>query len=72
MKTLVLIPALASGLALLAACSGGPAPDGDIATYDVLKTARADCEAKGGELVLVKEGNPERLSAYQCARKPTK
>jgi hypothetical protein len=67
-----LIPILLPGLALLAACSGGPAPDGDIATYDVLKAARADCEAKGNELVLVKEGNPERLSAYQCVRKPAK
>ncbi|MFD1190586.1 hypothetical protein [Phenylobacterium conjunctum] len=57
-----------SALALCAACASGPEPEGGVATYDNLKTARAACEAKGEALVLKTDGNPQRLSAYQCKR----
>lgn len=40
--------------------------NGDVATYDTLKVARAACSAKGGEFTLIPEGNPQRISAYQC------
>ena len=57
-------------LLTLAACADGPGAEGDVATYDVLKAARADCAAKGGELTLTKDGLATRMSAYECIRKP--
>jgi len=66
MKTLVAIILLLT----LGACAEGPGAEGDVATYDVLKVARDDCAAKGGELTLKKDGLGTRLSAYECIRKP--
>ena len=57
-------------LLTLAACADTPGPEGDVASYDVLKTARADCAAKGGELTLKRDGLATNLSAYECIRKP--
>jgi len=51
----------------LAACASGA--NGDVATYDTLKLARSACAAKGEELVLTTDGDPQRLSAYTCKRK---
>lgn len=66
MRNLVAI----SLLLTLGACAEGPGATGDVATYDVLKAARDDCVAKGGELTLQKDGLASRLSAYECIRKP--
>ena len=60
--------ALLIGLASLSACAT-PEANGDVATYDTLKVARAACLAKGRELVLNKEGDEQRISAYTCQRK---
>ena len=59
--------AILSALVGLTACAAGPT--GDVATYDTLKVARAACEAKGEALVLKKDGNEQRVSAYECKRK---
>ena len=50
-----------------AACMGGPA--GGVASYDALKTARDQCVAGGGELVLREQGNPQVITHYTCKRK---
>jgi len=57
-------------LALLAlgACASA-APDGGVANYDALRKAHADCTAKGGTLVLQKNGDPEYIGDYACERK---
>jgi hypothetical protein len=52
----------------LGACASG-APDGGVASYDALKKAHTDCTARGGTLVLQKDGNPEYIGAYVCERK---
>ena len=60
---------LATSLALTAgACANGSEPLGGVATYDNLKTARAACESKGETLVLKTDGNPQRMTAYECKR----
>ena len=55
----------------LVGCATG-SPSEDIATYDTLKVAKAECGAKGQELVLVDQGDPKRISAYACRGKPSK
>jgi uncharacterized membrane protein len=70
MKTFAALALMLTLAAPLAACADGPAAEGDVATYDVLKAARTDCAAKGGELTLTKDGLATRLSAYECIRKP--
>ena len=65
MKTLAALALLLS----LSACADGPGATGDVATYDVLKAARDDCAAKGGELILKKDGLARKLSAYDCIHK---
>jgi hypothetical protein len=67
MRTLILSLCLLS----LAGCATS-SPSGDIATYDTLKVARAECITKGAELVLVDQGDPKRISAYACKGKPLK
>ena len=59
-------------LLTLSACADGPGAEGDVATYDVLRDARAACAAKGGELTLRRDGLATNLSAYECIRKPAK
>ena len=44
--------------------------NGDVATYDTLKIARAACADKGEVLVLKTDGDPQRSSAYECRKKP--
>ncbi|OXE37046.1 MAG: hypothetical protein CGW95_04005 [Phenylobacterium zucineum] len=44
--------------------------NGDVATYDTLKIARAACAEKGQILVLKTDGDPQRSSAYECRKKP--
>ena len=58
-------------LALAAVLSGcaTAGPNGDVATYDTLKVARAACEQKNKVLVLRPDGNSERMSAYECRSK---
>ncbi|MBC7669112.1 MAG: hypothetical protein H7236_11840 [Gemmatimonadaceae bacterium] len=58
-----------SSLMLCAACASGVTPDGGVASYDALKTARDACLAKGGDLQLAKEGDPQSITAYVCKRK---
>ena len=69
MKTRTVLALLLMSAAPLAACADGPGAEGDVATYDVLKAAREDCAAKGGELTLVKDGLATKMSAYECKRK---
>lgn len=58
------------GLGLLvSACVSGPSPMDDVANYDALRSARAACAAKGGELRLRDQGDPERISSFACKRK---
>ena len=64
MKALI----LSIGLACLSACATAEA-NGDVANYDTLKVARAACLAKGQELVLNKDGDEQRISAFSCQRK---
>ena len=65
MRTLIAI----SALMLCAACASGVTPAGGVASYDALRTARAECLAKGGDLALVRAGDPQALSDYVCKRK---
>lgn len=65
MRTLAAI--LVLGLAVSACASA--TPDGGVANYDALKKAHADCVAKGGTLVLQKNGDPEYIGDYACERK---
>ena len=65
MRILVVI----SSMMLCAACASGVTPDGGVASYDALKTARDACLAKGGDLQLAKEGDPQSITAYVCKRK---
>jgi hypothetical protein len=55
-------------LLALGACASA-APDGGVANYDALKKAHTDCTAKGGTLVLQKNGDPEYIGDYACERK---
>ena len=55
-------------LLALGACASA-APDGGVANYDALKKAHAACAAKGGTLVLQKNGDPEYIGDYACERK---
>jgi len=52
----------------LAACASA-APEAGVANYDALKKAHVACEAKGGTLVLQKNGDPEYIGDYACERK---
>ncbi len=63
MRPLAILMALALG-----ACASA-APAGGVANYDALKKAHADCAAKGGTLVLQKNGDPEYIGDYACERK---
>ena len=58
-----------SSLMLCAACASGVTPDGGVASYDALKTARDACLAKGADLQLAKEGDPQSITSYVCKRK---
>ena len=58
-----------SSLMLCGACASGVTPDGGVASYDALKQARDVCLAKGGDLQLAKEGDPQSITAYVCKRK---
>ena len=58
-----------SAFGLCSACASGTVPLGGVASYDALKTARTECLAKGGDLVLAKEGDPQSITAYVCKRK---
>ncbi|MFC3069980.1 hypothetical protein [Phenylobacterium soli] len=65
MKALPATLVLALGLAACASAS----PVGGVANYDALKKAHADCAAKGGTLVLQRNGDPEYIGDYACERK---
>ena len=54
----------------LSACSMGVTamPDGGIAGYDAIKAAQAKCEAKGKNLRLKRNGNPQYLDDYSCVK----
>ena len=63
---------LGLGMSLvLAACAGGidTMRDGGIATYDAIKAATEACAAKGGQLRLKRNGDPQYLDDYACERK---
>ncbi|MDO8802199.1 hypothetical protein [Phenylobacterium sp.] len=65
MKTLIVL----ASLMLCAACASGVTPDGGVASYDALKTARDACLAKGADLQLAREGDPQSITSYVCKRK---
>jgi hypothetical protein len=53
----------------LAACADEPSADGGVATYDALRLAQKDCAAKGGALVLKKDGDSQYIGDYACKGK---
>jgi hypothetical protein len=55
--------ALAIGLT---ACGTVGGPEGGVATLDSLKRAEDECVAKGGHLVLQKNGDPQFIGDYTC------
>jgi hypothetical protein len=64
--------AIAAAAGALCACSSmgvGAGHSGGIATYDDLKAATADCAAKGGQLKLQRNGDPQYLEDYACEKK---
>ena len=63
------IAALTIACALMSGCATA-GDNGDVATYDTLKIARAACASKGEVLVLKTDGDPQRSSAYECRKKP--
>ena len=56
-------------VALSACVSGLAQPDGGIATYDALRAAQKDCEAKGRVFHLKHNGDAQYLEDYACERK---
>ena len=68
MRMMVAI-ALISTLGGCAGSAGGPSIDGGVASYDALRSARAACVAKGGELVRSPGGSGQRMTDYACKRK---
>ncbi len=63
------IAAFALTCALVSGCASA-GDNGDVATYDTLRIARATCAGKGEVLVLKTDGDPQRSSAYECRKKP--
>jgi hypothetical protein len=64
--------AIAAAAGALCACSTtsvGAGHSGGIATYDDLKAATAACAAKGGQLKLQRNGDPQYLEDYACEKK---
>ncbi len=55
----------------LAACAGGldTIRDGGKATNDYNKAATETCAARGGQLRLKRNGDPQYLEDYACERK---
>jgi hypothetical protein len=43
--------------------------DGGVANYDSIKAASEACAAKGGQLRLKRNGDPQYLDDYACERK---
>ena len=66
---MIRLSALTLACALVSGCATA-GDNGDVATYDTLKIARAACAAKGQVLVLKTDGDPQRSSAYECRKKP--
>jgi hypothetical protein len=60
---------LSLGLACSACAGDGASPQGGVANYDALARARSDCLSKGGDYVLNKDGNPDRIDSFECKRK---
>jgi hypothetical protein len=63
--------ALAILLALsLSGCAGAidTMRDGGVANYDSIKAASEACAAKGGQLRLKRNGDPQYLEDYACER----
>ena len=58
---------LSAALAL-SACASSVEPNGGYATYDALARATAVCNAKGGHLALVKDGNARKIQDYSCEK----
>ena len=69
MNRAVLMLAAAGGLAACSSVGVGAGHSGGIATYDDLKAATAACDAKGGQLKLQKNGDPQYLEDYACEKK---
>ena len=58
--------ALVATLALSGCISGFSQRDGGVATYDAIKAAQKDCEAKGKVFRLKRNGNAQYLEDYAC------
>ncbi|MBW8814439.1 MAG: hypothetical protein JF588_13515 [Caulobacterales bacterium] len=70
MRRLSVILAAAAVLGACSTMSGvGSGHNGGIATYDDLKAATATCAAKGGQLRLQRNGDPQYLEDYACEKK---
>ena len=69
MRSLLLLPGLATTAMLSACATPGATPDGDVANYDSLRQMRERCTAEGKELALREGGNDRRLSGYECRGK---
>ena len=64
MRGLVIL-AMALGLS---ACASGPQSSGGFANYDDLRRATDTCAAKGGRLVLARNGDAQMLGDYECRK----
>ncbi|MBS0364102.1 MAG: hypothetical protein JSR98_22235 [Proteobacteria bacterium] len=62
----VALSALAGASVALCACETPGNNVAGTADYDGLKQARDACVARGGELVLKDQGDPEYLQDYVC------
>ena len=60
--------ALVATLALSGCISGFSQRDGGVATYDAIKAAQKDCEAKGKVFRLKRNGNAQYLEDYACEK----
>ena len=57
---------LVAAMALSGCMSGFTQRDGGVATYDAIKAASKDCEAKGKVFRLKRNGNAQYLEDYAC------
>jgi hypothetical protein len=65
MRTLPLLAA-AAALMLSGCLSSITQRDGGVATYDAIKAAEKECEAKGKVFRLRRNGDAQYLEDYQC------
>jgi hypothetical protein len=52
--------------AALVGCASGQQSTGGYATYDDLRRATEACQARGGRLELIRNGDAQAMSDYEC------